>query len=148
MLYLVMHKKTIKRIKRLCSQLMDWSRKILNGGKFNLVHKYTNNFLNIKQYAVFSVVFSVQCIVLLRSAKCNLYKIISNCMIGSKVIWSFIWPCKSWTTPVFVLHSLWRQKHMFLDILELRVESKTIIYKKNCLGNVASDLWKNGLNCS
>ena len=46
-------------------------------------------------------------------------------------------------TPVLVLHNLWRQMHMFLDILEFRVEKKTKSYfEKNCFGNVVPDLWK------
>ena len=44
--------------------------------------------------------------------------------------------------PVLALHNLGRQIHMFLDILEFKVESK------NCFGNVISNLLKNGLNCT
>ena len=50
-------------------------------------------------------------------------------------------------TPVLALRNLWLQIHMFLDILEFRVENKKKYLEKNCLGNVASHLWKNGINC-
>ena len=50
-------------------------------------------------------------------------------------------------TPVLELHNLWRQIHIFLDILEFRVENKEKYLEKNCCGNMVSDLWKNGLNC-
>ena len=37
---------------------------------------------------------------------------------------------------------------MFLDILAFRIENKKKIFRKNCFGNVGSELWKNGLNCT
>ena len=43
-------------------------------------------------------------------------------------------------TPVLTLHNLWRQIHMFLVILELRVENKKNILDQNCVGNMVSDL--------
>ena len=30
---------------------------------------------------------------------------------------------------------------MFIDILEFRIENETKIFRKNCFGNVVSDLW-------
>ena len=50
-------------------------------------------------------------------------------------------------TPVLELHNLWRQIHMFLDILEFRIENKKELFRKKWFGNVISDLLKNGLNC-
>ena len=47
-------------------------------------------------------------------------------------------------TPVLALHNLWRQIHMFLNILEFRAEHNYL--EKNCFVNVVSDLLKNGLN--
>ena len=43
------------------------------------------------------------------------------------------------------LHSLWRNWHKFLDILELEVENKKKYFRENSLENVVSDLWKNGI---
>ena len=36
---------------------------------------------------------------------------------------------------------------MLLDNFELKIENKTKIFLKNCINNVVSDLWKNGLMC-
>ena len=43
-------------------------------------------------------------------------------------------------SPLLELHNLWRQIHMFLDILEFRIENKKKYLEKNCFGNVVSDL--------
>ena len=37
---------------------------------------------------------------------------------------------------------MWRNLHMFLDILELRIENKKLIFRENCFENVVSDVWK------
>ena len=47
-------------------------------------------------------------------------------------------------SPFSALRNLWRNLHMFLDILELRVESKTEKFRHNCFANVASYLWMKG----
>ena len=49
--------------------------------------------------------------------------------------------------PFLALHNLWRNLHMFLEILELWVEDKIKSVEKNYFDNVVSDVWQNGLNC-
>ena len=48
-------------------------------------------------------------------------------------------------TPVLAFNNLWRQIHMFLNILEFREENNKKYLEQNCFGNVVSDLWKKGL---
>ena len=45
------------------------------------------------------------------------------------------------------LHDLTHNLRMLLDNFELKIENKTKIFFKNCINNVVSDLWKNGLMC-
>ena len=49
--------------------------------------------------------------------------------------------------PFLALHNLWRNLHMFLEILELRVENKKKSLEKICFDNVVSDVWQNDLIC-
>ena len=41
----------------------------------------------------------------------------------------------------WLLRSLWCILHVFLNILELRIENKTQIFRENYFENVVSDLW-------